>query len=302
MIKINIYNNKFEKKNLNRVKSGRNNFVYTFQDNRQIKLLKLFRDRKRFIKEVNFLQQLKKNKISSVPRIELLNINKKYYVSNFIKGKEVKTINKKKINSCLNFIKKINKKNRLSQNATDACLSLNDHCKIVQKNISLIKKFFIKDKKLKNIINETSKEFIDIKKKLQINKKKFYEKINTKNTILSPSDFGFHNIKIHKKRLFFFDFEYSGLDDPMKLICDFFCQPDYEVDIKFFPYFTKKIMGEKNFNKNKSLYKLLLKIHSIKWICILIKHLYNNPNKLKGDYQKKKFKIYKYFKKTKLSK
>ena len=26
----------------------------------------------------------------------------------------------------------------------------------------------------------------------------------------------------------------------------------------------------------------------------------NNPNKLKGDYQKKKFKIYKYFKKTKL--
>ena len=36
--------------------------------------------------------------------------------------------------------------------------------------------------------------------------------------ILSPSDFGFHNIIIKDKKCYFIDFEYSGFDDPHKLI------------------------------------------------------------------------------------
>ena len=44
---------------------------------------------------------------------------------------------------------------------------------------------------------------------------------------------------------------------------------------------------------------MLLKIHSIKWICILIKHLYSDPNKLNINYNQKKLKIHKYFKRIK---
>ena len=40
--------------------------------------------------------------------------------------------------------------------------------------------------------------------------------------ILSPSDFGFHNIVKNKKKLYFLDFEYSGFDDPLKLLSDFY--------------------------------------------------------------------------------
>jgi len=42
---------------------------------------------------------------------------------------------------------------------------------------------------------------------------------------LSPSDFGFHNALRRKGRLVFFDFEYFGWDDPVKLACDVALHP-----------------------------------------------------------------------------
>ena len=44
--------------------------------------------------------------------------------------------------------------------------------------------------------------------------------------ILSPSDFGFHNIlKCKEGKLVFYDFEYFGWDDPAKLVGDFVLHP-----------------------------------------------------------------------------
>ena len=37
-------------------------------------------------------------------------------------------------------------------------------------------------------------------------------------------------VKTYLKKLFFFDFEYAGMDDPAKLISDFICQPDYRLN------------------------------------------------------------------------
>ena len=44
--------------------------------------------------------------------------------------------------------------------------------------------------------------------------------------VLSPSDFGFHNcLRRGDGRLAFFDFEYFGWDDPVRLVIDFLCHP-----------------------------------------------------------------------------
>lgn len=44
--------------------------------------------------------------------------------------------------------------------------------------------------------------------------------------ILSPSDFGFHNaLMTSNGRVYFFDFEYFGWDDPAKLVADFLLHP-----------------------------------------------------------------------------
>jgi len=286
-------------KQFTRIKFGRNNFVYTFKEKGKLKIYKIFRNKNRFHREINFLEYLKNKNINNIPKIDYFNIKKQYYVSNYIKGLKVKTISKKEITSCINFIKKINKKKKSFQNAVDSCWSISDHCNLVQKNLNMVKKIKFRDKKIENINIDSSVEFSKLKKKIKISTNDFYKKLKKKDCILSPSDFGFHNIKIYKNKLFFFDFEYSGLDDPKKLICDFFCQPDYLIDIKYLNYFAAKIIGNNKFAKEKILLMMLLKIHSIKWICILIKHLYSDPNKLNINYNQKKLKINKYFKRIK---
>lgn len=48
--------------------------------------------------------------------------------------------------------------------------------------------------------------------------------------IMSPSDFGFHNfledVRGESRKLWFVDFEYGGIDSPINLIMDFFCNPN----------------------------------------------------------------------------
>ena len=65
---------------------------------------------------------------------------------------------------------------------------------------------------IKNNLNFIS---IKLKKNYQ------YSQLDKKLLIASPSDFGFHNMRYNKNKLFFFDFEYFGLDDPCKLFLDF---------------------------------------------------------------------------------
>ena len=62
----------------------------------------------------------------------------------------------------------------------------------------------------------------NIQKKQKNLNKEFKNNISIPNRILSPSDFGLHNTISKKNKLYFFDFEYFGWDDPIKLICDFF--------------------------------------------------------------------------------
>jgi hypothetical protein len=56
--------------------------------------------------------------------------------------------------------------------------------------------------------------------------------------ILSPGDFGLHNaLRQDDGRIVFFDFEYSGWDDPVKTAADIFLQPEKPVDWALLPDF-----------------------------------------------------------------
>ena len=57
--------------------------------------------------------------------------------------------------------------------------------------------------------------------------------IKNKLEILSPSDFGFHNsLKTKKDQIIFFDFEYFGKDDPVKLAADFLLHPGMTLNLQ----------------------------------------------------------------------
>ena len=89
--------------------------------------------------------------------------------------------------------------------------------------------------------------------------------------ILSPSDFGFHNTLEYEGRISFVDFEYAGWDDPAKLICDFFCQPELPVTLNQGLHFMEEILDE--FTQPESIrrrVRALLPVHRLKWCCILL--------------------------------
>lgn len=95
---------------------------------------------------------------------------------------------------------------------------------------------------------------------------------------LSPSDFGFHNVLLRDRRLVFLDFEYAGWDDPAKLVCDFFCQPQIPVPINRFDSVARPLieclLGDEasmqTMERERLRYHLLLPVYQIKWCCILL--------------------------------
>jgi len=159
-------------------------------------------------------------------------------------------------------------------------LSIDDHIKTAEKRLRHLlkykKKYGIYKKGIHFVKEKLQKKFNKEKKKL-INlypKKEIYKKMLSKELILSPSDFGFHNIIEKKGILYFHDFEYAGMDDPAKLICDFLCQPDLKLNKKNSDFFLKKILKIlRNKEKIEKKIKILILFHRIKWCCIILSDL-----------------------------
>ena len=89
---------------------------------------------------------------------------------------------------------------------------------------------------------------------------------------LSPSDFGFHNALLPADgRLRFIDFEYAGWDDPAKLVCDFFCQPDVPAPAKYLAPFTDLLLADLSDPlRHRRRIAMLLPVYRVKWCCILM--------------------------------
>lgn len=89
---------------------------------------------------------------------------------------------------------------------------------------------------------------------------------------LSPSDFGFHNALLAEDgRLRFFDFEYAGWDDPAKLVCDFFCQPQVPVDFCHRDAFLARLAQALELDATFSdRARRLQPAYQVKWCCIML--------------------------------
>lgn len=92
------------------------------------------------------------------------------------------------------------------------------------------------------------------------------------NWCLSPSDFGFHNAMLAPDgRLRFFDFEYAGWDDPAKLACDFFCQPQLPVPMAEWDLFISTVAHSLESGDNfPERARSLLDAYRVKWCCIML--------------------------------
>ena len=91
--------------------------------------------------------------------------------------------------------------------------------------------------------------------------------------IVSPSDFGFHNALADGRNLSFLDFEYAGRDDPAKLVCDFFCQPEVPVPQTYFSCAVERIVAGLGLpDPHRLRCAALLDLYRVKWTCIILNH------------------------------
>ena len=94
--------------------------------------------------------------------------------------------------------------------------------------------------------------------------------IGTNERCISPSDFGFHNALVAPDgRAIFLDFEYAGWDDPAKLTCDFFCQPEVPVSERFLDTFIQSVAEA--FPISAAVVersRVLFAAYRVKWVCI----------------------------------
>jgi len=283
--------------------SGRNNLVSKIYYKKKIYIYKKYINKKgnginysRYNSETSFINFLRKKKIKNLPYIIATNPKTQENIFNYINGSKINKITKKDILQCIHFIKTINK-DSLKKNftnfkkATEACVSIDEHIRTADKRILMLSRFpkdygIYKDAKF--FVNNTLKKKLnEIKKNIfkSFSKKEIRKKLNKKNLILSPSDFGFHNVIKKNRKLYFVDFEYAGLDDPVKLISDFICQPDHKLSEVQSYFFYKNII--KIFPQKKSITKRLkavINVHFIKWCCVILSEILN-----KKYFERRKF-------------
>jgi len=112
----------------------------------------------------------------------------------------------------------------------------------------------------------------------------FDKKLPKKFHILSQSDFGFHNSIDLNNQIIFFDFEYFGWDDPVKLVSDFIWHPRNKLN-----NIQKKIWIEEmklTFSEDPDFsqrFNKLFIFFGLKWILIILNVFNSNYYNIKKN-------------------
>jgi hypothetical protein len=192
----------------------------------------------------------------------------------FVDGRKLTAgeIDRTRVRAALEFLVETNLKadgSRLKP-ASEACFSLAEHYDAVDRRIA----------RLAEVTDPSAREFIDSQLEPRWREIASLRPVagggravlTASERCISPSDFGFHNaLLLPDDGLKFFDFEYAGVDDPAKLVCDFFCQPRLPTALEHWDYFTGEFASrcgwDEAFAKRA---QLLLPVYQIKWCCIML--------------------------------
>lgn len=160
--------------------------------------------------------------------------------------------------------------------ASDACRSPSDHLRLAERRLDALLECLpgrggIYDEalrfaqtKLAPALSTASKDILH-----NISGAELAAPLGPGEMIASPSDFGFHNALVTRTGTRFVDFEYAGMDDPVKMVCDFFCQPEIPVDERYMEDFCDSLTG---YDSQKIFWRsrLFMPAHRIKWCLIML--------------------------------
>ena len=242
--------------------------------------------RDRFRAEWTFLEYARDAGVSCVPKPIVCDPKRGIAIFEYITGHKVLAdqLNGNHISQALDFFESL--KNTDSNNykgllpASESCFSMREHLDCVNRRITRLLQIDNESEINRSVYYFIRNELIPLWEKIQTgilneeNKGIFQidETLAERDICISPSDFGFHNaIQTDQGKLFFIDFEYAGRDDPVKMICDFFCQPEVPIPHSYLPMFSTRVLERlDNPESHYQRLKMLLPVHTLKWCCIIL--------------------------------
>ena len=278
--------------NLTPLATGRNNRVFKVDLGEEKYLLKVYFQndtdlRNRLENEFSFVSFAWDQGICAVPKPIAFDRENSLGLYEFINGKKLVpgSITKDFVHQALQFYDGLNqKKNEPAAqnlvNASEACFNIADHLNCVDFRIQRLKNIQVYDE-----VSAQAHDFIKrhicvkwemvkdlIRQKVDQLSLPWRQNIVSEDRCLSPSDFGFHNAILEKNNtLRFIDFEYAGWDDPAKLVCDFFCQPEVPLPLTYFKTVAEFIAKQSPDPSDLRLrINLLFQVYHLKWCAIIL--------------------------------
>lgn len=267
------------------LKGGRNNQATKVQTSSAMYVIKTFLNpasrQMRFEKEVSFLNHCKNLGIRSVPEILQVNSETFSILQTFVDGKKPDALTDFHFHEAAKFIRTVNNGEVSSHTEfIEATEALFDGQKLFD-DISQRSKL-LRVTNIRSVVNESI--LIEVESLIEKLLDKRFSILPSLNSLIksslssdrlgfiSPSDFGFHNSIETLDGLFFIDFEYSGLDSPVKLILDFIFQPDYFILERDANYFCNQI-GEIYGIEFEDIKREIRLLFAIKWFLIVLKRV-----------------------------
>lgn len=270
---------------------GSNNRVFRVEIGSSLALLKVyFHDREdtrdRLGAEFAFSSFAWEHGVRTLPQPLALDRANHWGLFEFIPGKKlgVGEVNLEAVETALGFVRGLNRHRAAARtsglgNASEACFSIADHLRTVHNRVDRLRRIPDAGGIHSDAIRVVEEELVPFWYEIERSAVRrandlalLLDEVADEVRCLSPSDFGFHNaIRGDDGLLRFIDFEYSGWDDPAKLVCDFFCQPAVPVPSTYFGRFVDGIVtGMPVPETYRQRIDLLLPVIQVKWCCILL--------------------------------
>jgi hypothetical protein len=271
---------------LERIAAGGNNRVYRLKHSGDDRILKVyFRShvdtRDRLGAEQCFYNFVWEQGIRRTPEPFGWDVEFQLGLFSFVEGRKLRSeeVNDLAVDQALQFVTELNQardntRAREMPVASEACFTIADHLKCVDARVSRLCNIQPISAIDRDALAFVSERLEPVWTRIRASISKSSETTSPllhKDRCLSPSDFGFHNALMRNDgTLSFFDFEYAGWDDPAKLICDFFCQPQVPVNSRHWFRFVETISTCLLDPMLPGRAELLLRAYRVKWCCILL--------------------------------
>ena len=226
-----------------RVNGGVNNAVYQINSAsgkyilKKFPLTPTFNGVSRLKRELEFIHYANKYAPGKSSSLVGYDIKERMVILNYIEGSDYSSstqVSPSDVQEAELFLCSLNRRGRSNQEeyrlvAVEAYLSISEHIDNIEGRLERLKQVkgiegSVEIAKTLRALQDRGLE-VTTKARSLLGTKGIRDRIESRDLIVSPGDFGFHNGKKTKDGIVFYDFEFSGKDDPAKVVIDFALQP-----------------------------------------------------------------------------